>query len=149
MDQLIEAFGIDAKLIAVQILNFTVLAALLTYLLYKPVLKMLSDREATIRTGIKDAEEAAVARAEANESRKEILAEAHGEAEEVTLRARTHAEGIHAEAVKDAEDKAAAILADAKARGEQIAERARTESEAEIAQLAVLAAEKILREKAS
>ena len=100
MDQLIEAFGIDAKLIAVQILNFTVLAA-------------------------------------------------HGEAEEVTLRARTHAEGIHAEAVKDAEDKAAAILADAKARGEQIAERARTESEAEIAQLAVLAAEKILREKAS
>lgn len=39
MDQLIQAFGIDAKLITVQIINFGILLAALTYFLYKPVLK--------------------------------------------------------------------------------------------------------------
>ena len=128
MEQLFEAFGIDAKLIAVQILNFTVLAGLLTYLLYKPILKMLADREEKIAQGVRDAEEAAVARAAAEDSRKEILANAHHEAEDVTARARAHAEGIGDETVKKAEAKAESIIEDAKAKGVEIAARARAES---------------------
>ncbi|MEX0918208.1 MAG: F0F1 ATP synthase subunit B [Candidatus Paceibacterota bacterium] len=149
MEQLLEAFGVDVKLIVVQILNFTVLAVVLTHFLYKPVLKILSEREEQIKQGVKDAEEAAAARAAADESRKEILAAAHGEAEQVASRARAHAEEIGDTTVKQAEEKAASIVAAANVKSEQIAERARTESEAEIARLAVLTAEKVLREKTS
>lgn len=149
MEQLLEAFGIDAKLIVIQILNFTVLAVVLTYFLYKPVLKILREREEKIRQGVRDAEEAAAARALADESRKEILATAHSEAEEVAVRARTHAEEIGGTTVRQAEEKAASIVAAANVKAEQIADRARSESEAEVARLAVLAAEKVLREKTS
>lgn len=148
MDQLIQAFGIDAKLIVVQILNFTLLAAGLSYLLYKPVLKMLADREAKIRQGVLDAEEAAKARATADEERKEVLTKAHAEAEDINVRARAHAEEIETSIVEDARVKAAAIVAKAEATGEELRAQAKASSDAEIARLAVLAAEKVLRERA-
>ena len=76
MEQLIEAFGIDVRLIIIQVFNFGILMAVLTYFLYKPVLKMLNEREAKIAQGIKDAEEAAKVRGEATEEKKAILEKA-------------------------------------------------------------------------
>ena len=58
MEQLIHAFGIDARLILLQVINFGLLMAVLSYLLYKPVLKVLAERQEKIAQGVKDAEEA-------------------------------------------------------------------------------------------
>ena len=77
MEQLIQAFGIDARLILIQVVNFGLLMAALTYLLYKPVLKMLHDRQEKIAQGLKDAEEAGLARLEATEENKGIIATAN------------------------------------------------------------------------
>jgi F-type H+-transporting ATPase subunit b len=148
MDQLIQAFGIDGKLIVVQILNFTLLAAGLSYLLYKPVLKILADREEKIRQGVLDAEAAAKARALADEERKEVLANAQAEAEHINVRARTHAEEIESTIVNEAREKASAIIAKAEATGAELTRDAQAKSDAEIAKLAVLAAENVLRERA-
>lgn len=147
MQELLNAFGIDAKLIVVQILNFAVLAAALSYLLYKPLIKILDEREAKIKQGMEDADAAAAARATADAERKEVLATAQKEAAEVHERAKTHAKEEAATIVQGAEARAASIVSSANDRGEQIKEQARAESEAEIAKLAVLAAEKVLREK--
>lgn len=149
MEQLIQAFGIDARLIVVQIINFVLLLGLLSYFLYKPLLRMLEEREAKITQGVRDAESAAAAKADAEAEKQRIVTDAHHEAEAVAARAKTYADEQTAEIVRDAEDKAASIVHQAGEKGEDIKAQAHKESEAEIAKLAVLAAEKILTEKRS
>lgn len=149
MEQLFGAFGIDAKLIIIQIINFVVLASALTYFLYKPVLKLLNDREEQIKQGIKDAEVAAVAKASALEEKQAILTQAQKEAQEMDARAKAFAKQKEEEIMTAAQAKASVVLKDAEAKSELLKEQAVKESEAEIAQLAILAAEKVLREKAS
>ena len=149
MEQLIEAFGIDVKLIVVQIINFVVLMALLSYFLYKPVLKLLAEREEKIKKGIKDAEEAAVAKASALEEKQAILTQAQVEAQEIDKRAQAFAKEKEAQIVADAQVKASSVIKDAEAKSAHLKEQALKESEAEIAKLAILAAEKVLGQKTS
>ncbi len=149
MDQLIHAFGIDVKLIVVQIINFVVLVAVLSYFLYKPVLKMLAEREEKIKQGIKDAESAAAAKADAESEKQSILSNAHSEAEAVATKAKEFAGEKSDTIVAEARDKAESVIKEAEVKGDEIKVRAQKESEAEIAKLAVLAAEKVLREKQS
>lgn len=146
MESLIDVFGIDVRLITIQVINFVVLATVLSYLLYKPVLKVLSDREAKIKQGLSDAEAAAKARENAEEERKDIVQVAHKEAEDVGKRAEAHAKDRAAEIKEAAEASAADRLRQAEERALALSEEAKRQSEAEIAKLAVLAAEKILKE---
>ena len=148
MEQLIQAFGIDLKGIVVQLINFVILMGLLSYFLYKPVLKLLSDREVQIKQGIADAEAAAEAKASADVERKDILTQAHKDAENIALRAKESADERTTDALKQAEAKAEEIITTAEHKSVELKEQARKESEAEIAKLAVLAAEKVLAEKA-
>ncbi len=146
MESLIEVFGIDIRLITIQVINFVVLATILTYLLYKPVLKMLNDREAKIKQGLHDAEAAAKARENAEEERKGILEAAHKDAVEVGKRAEAHAKDRAAEIAASAEASAADKIRLAEERAMALSLEAKRQSEAEIAKMAVLAAEKILKE---
>lgn len=148
MDQIIHAFGIDVRLIIIQLVNFGLLMVVLGYFLYKPVLKLLADREAKIAQGLKDAEDAAKAKNEAGVEKQAILAAAHADATLVANRAKKAAEEKASEIVGSAEERAAAVVADAEAKREQIKEQARKESEKELAGVAILAAEKILKERA-
>lgn len=149
MEQLIYAFGIDARLILIQVVNFGLLMAALTYFLYKPVLNVLKERQEKIARGIADAEAANKARLEATEEKKGIIAAANTEAESMTLRAKEHAV-VKADAiVADAQKKAEQVVKDATLRGEEMKSSALRESEAEIAKLAILAAEKVLKERTS
>ena len=147
MDQLIHAFGIDAKLIFIQIFNFGILMALLTYFLYKPVLNMLATREEKITQGIRDAEDAAKAKASADQEKKDILSAAHKDAEAVGSKAKTYADEKADAIVAEANTKADNVLKAAEAKSVEMKEQARKDSEAEVAKLAVLAAEKVLQAK--
>ena len=148
MEDIIYKFGLDPKLIVGQMINFAVLLGLLTYFLYKPVLRVLNEREETIKKGIADAEAAAAAKAEADDSRKEVLTVAHKDAEEISVRAKTAAETKAADILKAAEDKAAQVVRTAESKGADLKAAALKESEAEIAKLAILAAEKVMRKEA-
>jgi F-type H+-transporting ATPase subunit b len=149
MEAIVEAFGIDAHLIIVQIVNFAILMAALGYFLYTPILNMLRDREEKIAAGIRDAEAAAVAKASAEEEKKVVLTDAHKAAAEVGARAKATAETTAAEILAAAETAAAAAKAKAAVEAEGLKADAIKASEAEIAKTAILAAEKILREKSS
>ncbi|MEX0913165.1 MAG: ATP synthase F0 subunit B [Candidatus Paceibacterota bacterium] len=146
MDSLIQAFGIDIRLITIQVINFVVLAAILSFFLYKPVLKMLNDREEKIKQGLSDAEAAAKAKENAEEERKGIVQVAHKEAEEVGKRAEIHAKEQATLVAAQAEASAAERIRLAEDRAAALAEESKKQNEAEIAKLAVLAAEKILKE---
>ncbi len=148
MEEIINAFGIDQRLIIIQIVNFGILAAVLGYFLYRPVLKLLREREEKIAQGLKDAELAAVARAEAGTEKQAVLSAAHKEAEAVSERAKSAAKAQESEILAAAETKAAALLKEAEQKGEQAKALAMRDSEKEVAQLAILATEKLLRERA-
>ena len=145
MEQLIEAFGVDIRLIIIQIINFVVLLGILSYFLYKPLLNLLEEREGKIAKGIKDAEDAAEAKSQADTEKQAILKDAHNEAEQVAVRAKQYADEKAATIVDGANQKAEGIVKDAERKGEELKAQAKKESEAEVAKLAVLAAEKILR----
>jgi F-type H+-transporting ATPase subunit b len=149
MEQLIHAFGIDARLITIQVVNFGILMALLSYFLYKPVLKVLAERQEKIAQGVKDAEEAGQAKAEATEEKKLVIAAANKEAEAMTARAKEHAVVKADEILAAAQMKSEQVEKDAALRAGEMKATALKESEAEIAKLAILAAEKVLKGQAS
>lgn len=148
MEQLIEAFGIDVKLITAQTINFLILLGLLSYFLYKPLLRMLAEREAKIAKGVQDAEAAEKALEEADEEKSAILAAAHQEGESAVNRAKDIAKSEAHDIVSEAERVAAEKIRKGEERGAVLAENARKESEAEVARLAVLAAAEILKREA-
>lgn len=147
MEELFSTFGIDWRLIVAQALNFGIVLVALTWLLYKPVLKTLDERREKIAQGVKDAERAAEAAANADAEAKKVTHAAALDADQIVASARDAASSEKARIVKEAEARAEAIARDAEARAQETADRARRESEKEIARLAVLAAEKVLRSR--
>ncbi len=145
MQEILTTFGIDWRLIVIQIFNFALLLALLWYFLYKPVLSMLDARKAKIEQGVRDAEAAGENLARAEEEKAAILKAAHGSAEEVLVRAKDAATEKGAGVLAEAAQKSERVLAEAALKAREIEERARKESEDEIAKMAILAAEKILK----
>lgn len=145
MDQLFSAFGIDWKLLVAQAVNFGVLFAALTYLLYKPTMKTLDERRQKVAQGVKDAEAASAKLASADEEVSVKLKGAESEAEGIVASARETAGQEKARIVKEAEQRAASLEAESEARAREAASRALKESEKEIARLAILAAEKAMR----
>lgn len=148
MQDIVATFGIDLRLIIIQMVNFVVLMGILGYFLYNPILNILKEREAKIAKGIKDANDAAVAKASAESEKQQVLSGAHEAAAGVVERARSHAAEVEDTMLKEAQTKAASLIGSAEARATEAARRIEKESEAEIAKLAVLATEKLLRERA-
>lgn len=145
MESLIHAFGIDVRLITIQVLNFVVLAGLLTYFLYKPILRLLEEREHKIKQGLADAASAKEALSGAEEEKKNILASAQSTASAMEARAETHAKAKADDIVREANEAAADRIRQAEARAEAMKEEALKASQAEVAKAAVLAAEEILK----
>jgi F-type H+-transporting ATPase subunit b len=148
MQALLSTFGIDWHLLLAQAINFGVLAALLTWLLYKPVLKVVRERQELIAKGVEDAERAGQMLVGADSVAAERVARADTEAGEIVARARQTAAAESATAIEEARARALRLEEDARARAAEEAARALRESEREVARLAILAAEKVLRAKA-
>ncbi|OGG49395.1 ATP synthase F0 subunit B [Candidatus Kaiserbacteria bacterium RIFCSPHIGHO2_02_FULL_54_11b] len=149
MSELFAAFGINWQLLLVQALNFGVLLYALWYFLYTPLLKLIDDRQKKIAEGVKTAEAAEKKLADAKVKSEGIVGGAAREAEAMLASARSSADVKGAEIQKAAEARAAATLKEASERAEEGKRQALKESEREIARAAMLAAEKILREKSA
>jgi F-type H+-transporting ATPase subunit b len=143
--QLFNAFGVDVFKLAFQIVNFLLLLWLLNRFLFKRVLAMLDERQARIAKGLEDAAAAERDRELASAEREAALAEA-----------RTEAQALLARASKMADDSRAEQMAQAKAEADRLLDRARQEITAEkekavaelraqVADLALAAAGKLVR----
>lgn len=149
MGELFAAFGIDWRLLLIQAVNFGLLLLILWRFLYRPLVKMLDERRGKIAESVQKAEAADRRLAEADMEGKTIVAAAGKEAEGLVAAGRSRAESQFADILKTAEEKAQAVLADATARGEEAKRAALAAGEKEIARAAMLAAEKILKEKSA
>lgn len=147
MDQLLDAFGIDWKLLIAQMVNFGVLLVALWFFLYKPVMKTLDERAKKIAQGVEDAERATEKLAGADTEVAKLVASADEKASGIVANARTVAKEEASTILKSAEERAAKIAQDADARAKEASAKALRESEKEIARLAVLAAAKVVTEK--
>lgn len=145
MDQLLDAFGIDWKLLIAQAVNFGVLLVALWFFLYKPVMKTLDERARKIAQGVEDAERAAEKLAGADHEASQVVATADEKASGIVASARTQANDEKARIVKEAEERALRIASDAEARAKEVADKALRDSEKEIARLAILAAAKVAK----
>jgi F-type H+-transporting ATPase subunit b len=149
MEQLFAAFGVNWKLLIGQAVNFGLLLSLLTYLLYKPLLRIIDERREKVAEGVRTAQEAARTLADAKTESEGIVGTAAREAETLVATARARADEKGGEIVKAAETRADGVMKDAAARAEEAKRNAMQESAKDIARAAMLAAEKVLREKSA
>ena len=147
MDDLFAAFGIDWKLLLAQAVNFGIVLVALWYFLYKPVVATMEKRRAVVAKGVEDALRAEEKLAGADTEATERINKADMEAGQIVARSRQAASSESAKIVDEARSRAEALQKDAALRAAEEVAKAKRESEREIARLAVLAAEKVIREK--
>jgi F-type H+-transporting ATPase subunit b len=144
MGQFFTAFGVDWRLLLINVINFGILLAGLYYFLYGPLLRVLEERRKKVVQGVEDAE-AATARLKEIEAKKDsMLAEAGKEADEVLTRARLSATEKGREMLAQSEAAAASLLKEAEAQAKAAKAEAIEESKQEVAKLIVLGMEKAM-----
>ena len=147
MEALFGAFGIKGSMLLAQVVNFAIVLTALWYFLYKPMHKVLAERQNVIAKGVEDAHTAGEKLAAADEESATRIGTAEKTAEEIVAQSRAAANEERTKTVREAEERAAQIAKDADARALEAMARASRESDKEIARLAVLAAEKVIRAK--
>lgn len=149
MDALFAAFGIDWHLLLIQAVNFGVLLLVLTYFLYKPILRIIDERRDKVAEGVRVAQEATRTLRDAKIEGETLIGTAARDAEALVASARSRADEKGSEILRAAEERADRVMKDAAERAEETQRQAMAESSKEIARAAMLAAEKILREKSA
>lgn len=145
MEQIVSVFGINWELLLIQGINFGLLLAILYKFLYKPVLHMVDVRRLKIENAIHDAEKAEAELGQAEAEKARILREATLKGDSIIDAAKKHAETEEHLIMKDAHRKAVHLLNEAERRANREHDEMLENSEREVARMAVLAAEKILR----
>jgi len=142
----LEALGINLGYLISQIVNFTLLALLLYFVAYKPVLRMLDERSARINQGIQDAENASRRAAEMEQDFERRIVEARREGQEIVAQATQMSERAGQEILERAREEARAQIE--RARDEISRERdlAMADLRRQVAELSLMISEKILGE---
>ena len=140
----LNSLGLTGMGFISQIVNFVAIMLLLNALLYKPVSKALIARRERIAQGIKDADQAASARAEAEQDGNKILEEARLEASRVTAQATQDADKVRQDIISRANEEAMRIRTEAQEEGEAQKAEALASASRQIAELSMLGAQRIL-----
>jgi F-type H+-transporting ATPase subunit b len=139
-------FQINLFQVIVAATNFAVFLALMWTFAFKPVAKMLGDRQARIEQGLKDAEQARKDRESAEQERLAALAEARRESNEILARAQKIAQETRDADIAATKEDLERMRARAAAEIESEKQRAITELRKEVADLALRAAGKVVGE---
>lgn len=148
MSEIVSVFGINPGLLLVQAVNFSIVLLILWRYLYRPLARIISERQKLIETGVENARLAEEVKNKTEAERGAILVDATAEGDGIVRTASLHAKEKEEEIISNARAQEEVILRDAANKAEEIKRNARDESKADVARLAVLAAEKIMREHA-
>ncbi len=129
-----------------QIVNFGVVTGLLTYLLYKPVQKILDERRERIQAAQKAADETMAERKKAEATKAEILKKAKEEAQQITQEAKKQAQATESEILSQAQNKARQTVEQAKESWEQEKSQLVEEMRGAFAEAVTTTAGKVLAE---
>ncbi len=141
-----EGLGINLPLLLAFIINFIILFVLLSVFLYKPVMKMLDQRQAKIKESMDQAE---LIRQQAEKSAEEIRTQmglAHKEAQGIIAQAIDIGDKLKNETKLEARKEAESIVAKAQIEIQRQRVKDIEELRTQFADIAILAAEKIIKE---
>jgi F-type H+-transporting ATPase subunit b len=139
-------FQINLFQVLIAAANFLVFIVLLWTFALKPISKILTDRKARIEEGLRDAEQARKDRESAETERLAALQEARREANEILTRAQKVADDSRARDLAATREELERVRASAMADLEAEKQRAIGEVRAEVADLALRAAGKVVGE---
>ena len=131
-----------------QIINFFLLLAALTWFLYRPLRRVMKEREADIAARLHDADERAKKADMERQQLAEALQHAKTEAEQLLAGARSEAAAIRERLVEQARDEATQLLEGAKRRIQEQELAAQKRLQAQIGRTAVTVAGNLLQQAA-
>ena len=114
VEQIARTFGVDWPHLVAQTISFSIVCALLYWLAYKPILRMLETRRQQIAQGLANVEKIAAELAKTEAQRREVLVQAHVEAKAFIDEAHTAAARVRAEETQKAIAAAAEIVSKAR-----------------------------------
>ena len=135
---------LDPGLFLWTIITFTLLCYVLTKFAWKPLLKALESRENTIRSSLKDAENAKLELERLNDKSEKILAEARSEAQQIRMDAKSAAEKIKADIRSQAEKDSNILKDEANNQIQVEKDKAISEIRQEVVSLTMSVAEKVI-----
>ena len=145
MRELFTNLGIDWRLLIAQVVNFAILAFILKKFLWKPLLTAIAERQAKAASVEEMAKEATRAEVEARETQEATERTARQRASQIIQEAEAHAKIISADIKERAEKEAKDIVGRAEKEAEAARERIFAETRTDLADLALRAAEKVLK----
>ncbi|PCJ48750.1 MAG: ATP synthase F0 subunit B [Candidatus Neomarinimicrobiota bacterium] len=140
---------LDPGLFVWTILTFLLLVFILAKFAWKPLLKMLQDREDMVRSSLEDAEKAKSELERLNEESEAIMAKARSEAQSILADGKVAAEKVKDDIIAKSKEQANKIREDA---GNQIQvekDKAISEIKKEVVNLTLLVAEKLIQKNLS
>jgi F-type H+-transporting ATPase subunit b len=141
-----ESIGINLQLLIAFLVNFVILFVLLSVFLYKPVLKMLDQRQAKIKESMEQAERIKEQTAKSEEQIRAHLETARKEGQAIITQATQLGERLKDEARDNARREASILVEKARAEIEHDRDKALDGLRTEFADIAILAAEKVINE---
>ena len=141
-----EGIGINLPLLVAFVVNFVILFALLSFFLYKPVLKMLDERQARIKDSMEQAEQIRQQAARSEEEIKAHLETARKEGQVILAQATQIGERLKEEAKEKARQEAESLIAKARTEMQRERDKVIEELREEFVDIAILAAEKVINE---
>ncbi|OHA17449.1 MAG: ATP synthase F0 subunit B [Candidatus Taylorbacteria bacterium RIFCSPLOWO2_02_FULL_43_11] len=144
MSDLFSQLGIDWKLLLAQIVNFTILAIVLTKFLYKPIIKTLEERKKRVANDIEKSNELEIKLKEALNTKDEILASARRESEKLIKQTEKNASDLKTSLMKEASEEADKIRVEAKKQIEGDREKTMQELKRELGGLVAKTVEKAI-----
>lgn len=112
--EILRNFGFEPVFFVAQIINFLILATIFKKHLYKPVLKILREREEKVARGLRDAEDARLALESAIEQKDEIIRKATLSAEEIIEETKKSAENLRETLIITTKQEAEKIVREAR-----------------------------------
>ena len=141
-----EGIGINVPGLLAQLVSFLLLFGLLSVMLYKPVRRMLDERSERIRISMEQTEQIKETMAKTEEQVKQQLDAARKERQNILVQAQQLGEQLREESRAQAKKDAEAVITRARAEIQKERDDAIDELKRQFADLAILAAEKVISE---
>ena len=144
-----ETFGLEVKVVIIQIIGFLVLASVLYWFAIKPILATMGTRVSKIESGLKYAEEMKAKLEAAQSAYDAKLKEAQVKSQQIVAETQKSSKEFAEKQQKEAVDQSAAMIAKALATIELEKAKMLAEARTEIARLVVVTTERVLAKKLS
>lgn len=144
MSELINALGLDWKMLVAQLVNFGILVAVLYFFAYKPLLKVLRKRSQMIADSLDKTEKIDKLLAKTKEDYKAKLAAAQEQSQEILSKSKQEAEKYRLESITKTQEQIEAMVAQSRTALQAEKDLLLDDIKKDVADLVVTASKKVI-----